>query len=144
MEASVIGYLRTLETAEFGQQWTPWAGVVVFESKSAGLGKFVVIPGDRSEEIVVRAEPYASVTGQLLDKDKKPVAGLKLQRGEANFVSGDYGEKTDADGRFRIKGLIPGQKYRVGGGRAEVGWQVEFTAESGPLKDLGVVPRYDQ
>jgi hypothetical protein len=144
LEASVIGYPEVLETAEFTvRRMTPGRPrQLVFESKSTGLGKCVVIAGDRSEDLVVRLEPYGSVTGQLLNKDKTPVAGLKLQRGEAGFVGGDYGEKTDAEGRFRIAGLVPGQKYRVQGFRAEVGWQIEFTAESGPLKDLGVVPRY--
>jgi protocatechuate 3,4-dioxygenase beta subunit len=112
---------------------------LVFEHIEKGLAKLVAIPGDRTEPLTVRLEPYGSVTGRLVDKDGKPVAGSRVQMRRSGFVGSYLPDKTDRDGRFRASGLIPGQKYWLGGFREEAAWSTEFTAESGQEKDVGDV-----
>ena len=46
---------------------------------------------------------------------------------------------TDGEGRFRIDGLIPDQKYHLMSFREGLGWSVKFTAASGRSKDLGIL-----
>jgi RNA polymerase sigma factor (sigma-70 family) len=117
---------------------------LVFQHKGQGLGKFVVVPGDRTEPLVVRLEPYGSATGRLLGRDNQPMPGNKLQMGRTGFVGPELPDKTDREGRFRVGGLIPGQKYWLQSSREGLGWHVEFTAESGP-KNLGDLhPRGDE
>jgi RNA polymerase sigma factor (sigma-70 family) len=110
---------------------------LVFEHKEKGLGKFLTVSAERNEPLTVRLEPYGSVTGRLVDKDGKPVAGARVQMGRAGFVCPDLPEKTDRDGRFRASGLVPGQKYSVQAFREDIGWSVKFTAGAGQENDVG-------
>lgn len=112
---------------------------LVFEHKGKRLGMLVAVSGDHTDALTVRLEPYGSVTGRLVDKEGKPVAGSRAQMGRFGFVGPDLPEKTDRDGRFRAGELIPGQKYWVSGFREETFWHVEFTAEAAKEKDLGDV-----
>ena len=67
--------------------------------------------------------PIATATGRLLDLDgkvleKKPMHyGIRIHNDDdedAPFVEA-YGNalETDAQGRFTLAGLVPGQKYHV-------------------------------
>jgi len=57
------------------------------------------------------------------------------------------GVKTDAEGKFRVEGLLPGLKYTLWVSddgtrqRAPSHWQEDVTAESGKVKDLGDVKK---
>jgi hypothetical protein len=78
----------------------------------------------------VRLEPWGAVTGRIVDRHGKPVPGLAvellypsqespggLSPGTAGVAPGLLAPgrpfRTDANGRFRVEGLIPGQKHRL-------------------------------
>jgi RNA polymerase sigma factor (sigma-70 family) len=110
---------------------------IVVEHVEKKLGKAVVVQGDRVDAVEVKLEPLGSATGRLLGKDKKPIAGGKLQLGVSGWVAGELPDKTDGEGRFKVTGLIPGQKYYMMCQHEGLGWKVEFTAETGDSRDLG-------
>jgi RNA polymerase sigma factor (sigma-70 family) len=145
--ATVMGLKRTMETLY--PDVLPDAGFEVrrltpgrtrelaFRHKEKGLGAFVSIPGYRSEQLAVRLEPCGSVTGRLLGKDKKPVGGCRVQVNRYGWAGAGPSDKTDRDGRFSMKELIPGQKYTLVAFKDSVGWATEFTAEPGRERDVG-------
>jgi hypothetical protein len=136
---STGGYPETLASADFlVRRVTPGrTRELVFEHKERGLGKFVTVPGDRAEPLIVQLEPYGSVKGRLVGRDNQPVPGNKLRLGRSGFVHDELPNLTDQEGRFRIDRLIPGQKYDLLSFREALGWGVNFTAASGKSKDLG-------
>jgi RNA polymerase sigma factor (sigma-70 family) len=73
--------------------------------------------GDGDTPYTVRMQPWGSVTGRFVDADGKPLK-TPLGNGEGPLVGNDDPEgsafsinKVEADGRFRIDGLVPGQSY---------------------------------
>jgi hypothetical protein len=92
------------------------------EPKRKLAGKLVV-RGDDKGDLTVRLEPWAEVTGRILDEDGQPMAGVRIQlsffdptffRPVTWWVS-QMGEeiKTDGQGRFRAEGITPGAKFRL-------------------------------
>jgi hypothetical protein len=145
--ATVMGLARTEETIfpdvlEGGdfvvRRLTPGrTRELVFRHQEKRLGKFVVVSGDRTVPLVVRLEPWGSVTGRLLGRDRKPVPGSKLRMGRSGWAAAPLPDTTDREGRFNVEGLIPGQQYWLNCFKGGLGWGVEFTAESGGKKNLG-------
>jgi|GEM_PF-3282058 len=100
------------------------------ERKLAGS---IVLRGDEKEPIVVKLEPWSTVTGRLLTADGKPVQKAELSFTEMPPLkpgasrSSDTGihvvyhsayrpspdPRTDEQGRFRVEGLAPGLKYNL-------------------------------
>jgi RNA polymerase sigma factor (sigma-70 family) len=132
---------------------------VVFVHAEKKLAKVQQVRGDESEPLIVHLEPLSAVTGRILDAGGKPLAGLKVKA--ALSFDGDDNKDlprdllleylawskvvnrettTDASGRFRIEGLVPGLKYQLtakdgGGGMS---YSEKLTPpESGKTKDLG-------
>lgn len=80
--------------------------------------------GDAATPATVTMQPWATVTGRILDANGKrlpigepnsgkdpPVVSLYLD-GNARGLP-DGGDFTDSEGRFRFGKLVPGQRYRV-------------------------------
>jgi RNA polymerase sigma factor (sigma-70 family) len=107
---------------------------LVFVHPEKGLGKIQTVRGDETSPLEVRLEPLGALTGRVLDAEGRPWAGLKVAAFlitksadsktlpyEALHPLGLFLDQrrdlfnglgtTDADGRFRIEGLIPGLKY---------------------------------
>jgi len=91
---------------------------VVFRHDVRKLGAVLIVgPGDATNggERTVTLRPCATVTGQVLDAEGKPVSGGV----EIRLVVADgkqYGlldEPFDPNGRFRIDTLVPGAKYTL-------------------------------
>jgi hypothetical protein len=105
--------------------------LVVLFSPEKKLGKVRVVRGDEAGPLQVRLEPLSSLTGRVLDADGRPRAGLTvravLSRGGEDgarlptqllFRIGTWAKlegraATDAEGKFRLDGLLPGLKYTV-------------------------------
>ncbi len=94
--------------------------------------------------IEVRLEPCGTVTGQLVNGDD-PAQGVNLRIDVSG--DGDYGKQlnattTDADGRFRYDGFLPGLAYDIIG----EGPKVEFVSvtekldlKPGETVDIGTI-----
>jgi RNA polymerase sigma factor (sigma-70 family) len=107
---------------------------VIIYHPGRDLAKRLTVRGDATEPATVRLEPTATITGRVLDVDGKPVAAVEVLVRLLPSVAGiDIGNfmrrhlppvRTDADGRFRLTGVIPelkvgfnlrlGQTYLIG------------------------------
>jgi hypothetical protein len=134
------------------------------------LAKVAKIRGDEKEPLTIRLEPLGTFTGRILDAGGRPWAGLKVTLrydiGEleaARLAAKDYDDlpwellyeypawhkvinregTTNADGRFRIEGVVPGLKYDLaastgeGEGAPSVYSQEGLSVDSGKTTDLG-------
>jgi hypothetical protein len=105
--------------------------VVVF-SPEKKLAAVQVVRGDEASPLQVRLRPLSSLTGRVLAADGRPRAGLRVsavltRTGEDAdrlpvqllFAAGRWVAElepkatTDADGKFRLDGLLPGLKYTL-------------------------------
>lgn len=96
-----------------------------FFHKELRLVGSLTIQGDRPSKLAVRLQPWAAISGRVLDAKGEPKDGLELVSwpGEMQeptshgptagpLPPGDI--YTDSEGRFEIEGLVPGVKYNVG------------------------------
>jgi len=124
----------------------------VFRANSQKLVGCLIARGDEREPYTVKLEPWATISGRLVTKEGKPRPRVILmtsdwQEAMTNPVRGviPYGQKTDADGRFRYEGLGPGQEYTanaVGAQAAKGGFGIvidRVVLEPGETRDLGDV-----
>jgi hypothetical protein len=113
---------------------------LIFVTEDRKLGAFWIVRGQVKEPLTVRLEPCGSVTGRLLD-DGQPRAGARvwLDPEQLDDYYVPVKVKTDATGRFRIEGLLPGQRYRARLGPDPLGQYLSapFTVRPGEHKDLG-------
>ncbi len=114
---------------------------LLFRHEAKNLSALVTVRGDEKEPIAVRLMPCGSVTGRLLGKGGKPVEGIQVQLGRKGWVPGEGVSRTDREGRFRMEGLIVGDRYYVMAFLGSTGWQKEFTAgaKGNNLGDLRLV-----
>ncbi|MEW4560976.1 hypothetical protein AB1K70_00510 [Bremerella sp. JC770] len=108
-----------------------------------------------TDNVDIRLDPVMEVTGTLLEPDGTPVAKRSITAnlefeydGQTHTAPGKWGTTTDADGRFKLSGLIARQKYTVRVLRdvrpGEIGQRLEFamhfnTEENNANQDLGEV-----
>jgi protocatechuate 3,4-dioxygenase beta subunit len=95
---------------------------VLILSENRELGAFVDIKGDEPDPIKVALRPSGTVTGRLVDEDGRPRPNVRLELEYQRRTGGDTMSDeqtftppllTGPDGRFRIKGLVPGLSYTV-------------------------------
>jgi protocatechuate 3,4-dioxygenase beta subunit len=96
--------------------------------------------------ITVKLRPCGSASGRVVDQDRQPVVGLRLQlegRGLRVVGGGGGGYQqvtTDKQGRFRLDGLVPGMDYMVSDCSERPAFPRVFAGvvvESGKHRDLG-------
>jgi RNA polymerase sigma factor (sigma-70 family) len=110
---------------------------VLFVHEGKWLAGRLPVTGTRSEALTVRLEPAASVIGRLIDGDGQARKGAVISVGwydrDASVAFPHIAPEitTDARGRFRLEGLIPGLCYGFGDERTQC------TAGPGESKDLG-------
>jgi RNA polymerase sigma factor (sigma-70 family) len=83
----------------------------------------LTLRGDEKEPVSVKLVPTGALKGRVLDQDGQPVAGAEV-RFSYEAETGDQlyrhqkpprePVRTDADGRFRLDGLIPDAKFGLG------------------------------
>jgi RNA polymerase sigma factor (sigma-70 family) len=84
---------------------------LVFIHAAKHLAAALKVRGDDKGPLAVRLEPWGIVTGRLVTEDGKPRPGVLLQISEGSLPNAEY--QTDAEGRFRIEGLVPQVAYAL-------------------------------
>jgi hypothetical protein len=92
---------------------------VSFVHKERKLVGYVVLSGKEKGRITVRLQPWGVVTGRLVDADGKPLpADTRIRVGwryrslpAPGMRPADPVATSDAEGRFRLEGLLPGPKF---------------------------------
>ena len=122
-----------------------------FVHKENKLIGYVVVDGTKVQPVEVRLQPWGAVTGRLVDGDGKPLAGVKVRRFYPTLPPPGMranGKEfvTDADGRFRVEGLLPEQKHRLALAGPKEGIKLDagaalkdLSTPAGRVKDLGDV-----
>ncbi|QDV39199.1 sigma-70 family RNA polymerase sigma factor [Tautonia plasticadhaerens] len=115
------------------------------------LAGMAMAGGDGPDALAIEMQPWAEVTGRLVDPDGRPFASAALK--PRDFVkAGADGSRVGSvpdelitlgdDGRFHIRGLLPGLTYTFWLDRDNriLGQPItELTVEAGEEKDLGDV-----
>ena len=127
----------------------PHSRTLYFVHKQRKLVGSITVRGDEKEPPVVKLQPWAEVTGRLLDFDGKPVAKAQVwfqmaRRDQDEYIRTKlYFEPPvliNADGRFRLVGMFPGCEFQVvankPGYRSGIGFD-SVTLKSGEVRDLG-------
>jgi RNA polymerase sigma factor (sigma-70 family) len=135
---------ETLKGAEFTVRGVnPRANrPLVFSHKDKDLGLFVKEwRGEMPGPLTVKLQPCGSASGRVVDLDGRPVAGFRIDVNGMGlrFPSDGQVVTTDKDGRFRVKGLVPGQVYRI-----DPLFPAHVVVESGGHKDLGDIKARDR
>jgi RNA polymerase sigma factor (sigma-70 family) len=116
------------------------------ERKLAGV---VRVGGGEQGPVEVRLQPWATLTGRLVDADGRPQADVRLgfvqklsepdRAGVGDLPGGEI--RTGPDGRFTLEGFAPGLRYNLRAldnrRRAQIGEGMTFQA--GEAKDVGDV-----
>ena len=82
------------------------------------LAGSLLLRGDEAEPSTVRLQPWATLSGRLVDAQGRPRAKVEMMDTDWADAKDDPARgwltsriTTDRDGRFRIEALVPGQKY---------------------------------
>ena len=124
----------------------------LFRHAARKLVGCLIARGDEPEPYAVPLQSSSTITGRLVDAGGKPRSGVDLMTIDWQTAASDpargvilYGQKTDAEGRFRYEGLVPGQEYSanaVGDQAAKGGFGVvinRIVLKPGEVRDLGDV-----
>jgi RNA polymerase sigma factor (sigma-70 family) len=133
---------RTVErTLTFGEHSRSWLGdlvpgaeftfihprpgkpeTVVIFSENREMAAFVDIKGGEPDPIRVALQPSGAVAGRLVDEEGRPRPNVRLEVQYTISTGGDTESEeqrfapppmTGPDGRFRIRGLVPGMSYTL-------------------------------
>ncbi len=91
---------------------------LLFQHPQKKLAGIATVKADESAPATVRLRPSAAVTGRLIDEDGRPLRDVAVSvqfqlAGQVNWVFNHMPqeERTDADGKFRVVGLVPDFAY---------------------------------
>jgi hypothetical protein len=111
-----------------------------------------VIRGDEKEPVTIRLQEWAVVTGRLVDAEGKPLGGIRMQWRYPSLPAPGMrpaapAPTSDADGRFRLEGLLPGPAFRItlsdstrkGTGLSAAALR-GMSLKPGEVRDLGDIP----
>jgi hypothetical protein len=124
---------------------------LVFVHKEKKLAGMVRVRGDEKDPVEVKLQPWATVTGRLVDADGKPQADVRLgfvqniDEPDPSGVGDLPGARelhTDAQGRFTLEGFAPGLRYNLvamDSRRVLASIGRNMTLKAGEAKDVGNV-----
>lgn len=117
-----------------------------FLDRGRKLAGALFLKGDEQRDLVVKLEPWGTVTGRVVDEEGKPWPDVEIFstiRARPDPGRGDLRDKpvVDGRGRFRIEGLVPGVRYdahgRSASGKADGTILDGVQVGPGEVKDLG-------
>jgi hypothetical protein len=111
---------------------------VWFLNAERTLGRVLTLPGEERGPLTVTLQPCGTVVGRVTDGQgcPRPNVGVSSSVQLRPIGLAHQQTRTDADGRFRITGLLPGLSYGLGVEYASEG-MTDLTVRSGEVKDLG-------
>ena len=119
---------------------------IIARHEGRGLGGALVLRGEEEEPVRFRLEPLGGLAGRLIDLDGLPLGGAALLQARAPrdplaVLPLETRPRCDAEGRFRIEGLVPGLAYFF---EVEIGGRSipairGATIRPGEVSDLGDV-----
>ena len=124
---------------------------VVFRQNGEKLAGFLLARGDEPQPCTVTLKPWGTIEGRLVDAKGNPRPGVDLMTTNWGEINEDPafgilgGLKTDAEGRFRVEALVPGQSYSanaVGEKAMQGGYGVvidNVVLKPGEVRNLGDV-----
>ena len=137
----MIRYFQTPGTSTFrvnGLKPGKGRTLTFFNSRTRLSGE-LVLRGDETGSRTVTLQPWATISGRVVDHDGEAVKEGHLY--PFNFPNGVA--KVGKDGRFRVEGLVPGRLYTIhflwGQGRMGVIIARDIKFGPGEAKDLGDV-----
>ena len=88
------------------------------------LAGSLTLKGDEKGDLAVKLQPWGTVTGRVVNDEGKPRPDVEIfstVRARPDPERGDLRDKptVDAQGRFRIEGLVPGVRYDAWGSSAD-------------------------
>lgn len=91
-----------------------------FIHRGRKLAGAIVLKGDETERLTAKLQPWGTAAGRVVDEEGRPRTDVELFstiRHRADPERGDLENKptVDAEGRFRIEGLVAGVKYDAWG-----------------------------
>ncbi len=129
-----------------------WRRVTV-RHRGRKLAGSIFLRGDEAGPLTLKLQPWAELTGRVLDDEGKPRAGLRLGHASADGpdkvaevgvlpgATSREGAAVGPDGRFHADGLVPGLRYGASaleGGEITVGdLFLGVTLAPGEARDLG-------
>jgi hypothetical protein len=96
---------------------------VVFYHAEQKLAGTLTVRGDEAGPLTARLGPAGVIAGRVLDADGQPVAGVTVgliywdetaREVDRHLRQRKELPRTDATGRFRIEGIVPGVKFELG------------------------------
>ncbi len=127
---------------------------VIFYHAERRLAGSLIVRGDEKEALTVRLAPTGTLTGRLQDADGRPVSGVDIEiwvNEPSSPTSLTYlyvhlnstrlPVRTDKEGRFRVEGVVPGEKFslsvRRGGAFLDIGSRTrQLQVKAGETLDL--------
>ena len=112
------------------------------------LAGSVTLKGDETSPVVVKLAPAGSISGRAVD-DGAPLSNVKVDVNFSNNIARELyrfsdlktaSHTTDAEGRFRIDNLVPGERFVVDFQEGDSYFRAilkreERTAESGKVRE---------
>jgi protocatechuate 3,4-dioxygenase beta subunit len=119
--------------------------LVQFYHTDCKLAGSILVKGDESGPLEVQLEPWATVTGRIVDTQGDPMldASLASEAGALDqwgAMPGQWDFPVDDQGRFQVEGLAPNLPYyfRIGLPGRSLGTKVkDLRLSAGETKDLG-------
>jgi len=81
----------------------------IFVFNQHGPNALTLKPGDHKNDVTLKLTPTGSISGTVVDSNGEPMENCNVF---VESARGGQSSQTDAQGRFRIGGLMPG-KYRI-------------------------------
>jgi RNA polymerase sigma factor (sigma-70 family) len=123
--------------------------VLQFVHHDRKLSGYLILRGDEKDPIRVQLKPYGTLTGRVVTPLGRPLSSARVEcraqlqhQGQPLYPT-EIITFPDKDGRFRIVGLVAGQKYGLSVSRSNVqqpiagGNPKALAIEAGSTKDLG-------
>jgi hypothetical protein len=116
--------------------------VYFFEHPKRNLAAAVILKGNEAEGFTVKLKPAATIAGRIVNDKGDPVGNAfiagHLEAGQLNLTrtwNGFFYFRTDAEGRFKVEGLLAG--VALGAGSSQIKVFANLTLRPGEVRDLG-------